>query len=44
MQPTQNALIGGMNLTSNINPAIAGSLAMPTSRASQLANILQNKE
>jgi len=43
-QPTQNALIGGANLTSNINPSIAGSLAMPTSKASQLANILQNKE
>ena len=44
VQPTQNALIGGANLISNVNPQIAGSLAMPTSRAAQLANILQNKE
>jgi len=43
-QPTQNALIGGTNLLSNVNPQMAGSLAMPTSKASQLANILQNKE
>lgn len=44
VQPTQNALIGGANLISNVNPQVAGALAMPTSRAAQLANILQNKE
>ncbi len=44
VQPTQNALIGGANLISNVNPQVAGSLAMPISKAAQLANILQNKE
>lgn len=44
IQSTQNKLIGGMNLISNINPQMAGALAQPTSKAAQLANILQNKE
>ena len=44
IQSTQNKLIGGMNLMSNVNPQIAGSLAQPVSKAQQLGSILQNKE